>query len=196
MTIDTLIRPLTTDDYHRMIQNGIIHEGEHVELILGQIVNMAAKGTRHTLCTRKIFKLLLNKIGDQADIQSQDPIVLSDRTEPEPDIVIARQRSDEYVNSHPTPNDIILIIEVADSTLTYDRQIKLPLYATAGIQEYWIVNLIDNRLEVYREPDQDFQGEGIYTKNQIYLPSKSIELPEFTDTTIVLADIFPPSKTD
>jgi Uma2 family endonuclease len=192
--INTQIRPLTVEDYHRMIETGIIHEGEHIELISGQLIEMAAKGTRHTVATTKMMQELLMLMYRQATIRCQDPIALSDRSEPEPDIVIARLRADDYVNSHPTPPDIILVIEVADSTLEFDRQVKLPLYALAGIREYWIVNLVDNRLEVYREPDRAQTGAGIYTNNQILLPSKSIAIPEYADKSIELIDIFPPAK--
>lgn len=117
--VTTQIRQLTSAEYYGMMESGIIREGERVELISGQIFTMAAKGTRHTLCTRKLFKHLLSLIGDRADVQSQDPITLPNNSEPEPDLVIARLRSDEYVNSHPAPEDIILVIEVADSTLKF-----------------------------------------------------------------------------
>jgi Uma2 family endonuclease len=185
--VNTQIRPLTIDDYHRMIETGIIHEGEHIELILGQVFNMAAKGTRHTLCTRKLFKQSLSLIGNRADVQSQDPITLPNNSEPEPDIVIARLRDDNYANSHPAPADIILVIEVADSSLDFDRNTKMPLYAAAGISEYWIVNLIDDRLEIYTQP----QGS-IYTNTQIILPPGLVHLPQFTEITLDLTMIFPP----
>ncbi len=188
--ISTQIRPLTIDEYHRMIEAGIIHEGERVELLAGQIFNMAAKGTWHTVATRNLFKQLLNLIGDRADVQSQDPITLPNNTEPEPDLVIARLREDNYINSHPTPAEIILVIEVADSTLNLDRNTKAPLYAAAGISEYWIVNLVENRLEIYRQP----QGS-IYTNNQIILlttGARSIEIPQFPEINLDLDPIFPP----
>ena len=196
--VSTQVRLLTIDEYHRMIETGIVHEGERVELLSGQIFNMAAKGTRHTVATRNLFKQLLNLIGDsrserlrqRADVQSQDPITLPNNTEPEPDLVIARLREDNYVDSHPTPTDIILVIEVADSTLSFDRNTKAPLYAAAGISEYWIVNLVDNRLEIYRQP----QGS-IYTNNQIILlntGSSAIEIPQFPKINLDLEPIFPP----
>ena len=186
--VNTQVRPLTIGDYHRMIENGIIHEGEHTELISGQIFNMAAKGTRHTLCTRRLFKQLLHLIGDRADVQSQDPITLPNNSEPEPDVVIARLRSDNYANSHPAPADIILVIEVADSSLDFDRNTKLQIYAAVGISEYWIVNLIDSRLEIYSQPEG-----AIYTNTQIILPPRLINLSHFPDITLDLTTIFPHS---
>ena len=184
--VNTQIRSLTSADYYQMMESGIIREGERVELILGQIFTMAAKGTRHTLSTRKLFKQLLALIGDRADVQSQDPITLANNSEPEPDIVIARLRSDDYANSHPAPADIILVIEVADSSIRFDRETKAPLYAAAGISEYWIVNLIDNRLEIYRQP----QGS-IYTSIQIVTPPQSINLPQFLEIVMEIGDFFP-----
>ncbi len=184
--VNTQVRPLTTDEYHQMIETGIIHEGEHIELISGQVLNMAAKGTRHTLCARTLFKQLLNLIGDRSDVQSQDPITLPNNSEPDPDVIVARLRSDNYANSHPAPVDIILLIEVADSSLDFDRNTKAPLYAAAGISEYWIVNLIDNRLEIYSQPEGS-----IYTNAQIVLPPRSVNLPHFPEITLDLTTIFP-----
>ncbi len=188
--VNTQIRPLTSVEYYQMIESGIIREGERVELILGQIFTMAAKGTRHTLSTRKLFKRLLALIGDRADVQSQDPITLPNNSEPEPDIVIARLRSDDYINSHPSPADIILIIEVADSSIKFDREIKAALYAAAGIGEYWIINLIDDRLEIYRQPEGD-----IYTNTKIITPPRSISLLQFPDISLNIGDFFPVANT-
>ena len=196
--VNTQIRQLTSVEYYQMMESGIIREGERVELILGQIFTMAAKGTRHTLSTRKLFKQLLALIGDsrserlrqRADVQSQDPITLPNNSEPEPDLVIARLRSDDYVNSHPSPADIILVIEVADSSIKFDRDTKAPLYAAAGISEYWIVNLIDNHLEIYRQPEGS-----MYTSIQIITPPRSVSLPQFTDIMLDLNNFFPVSKT-
>jgi Uma2 family endonuclease len=182
----TQLRPLTNAEYYQMIETGIIQEGERVELISGQIFTMAAKGVRHTICTRRLFKQLLSLMGDRADVQSQDPITLPNNSEPEPDIVIARLREDNYENSHPLPADIILIIEVSDTTLKFDQDVKAPLYATAEINEYWIVNLVDNRLEVYRQPEG-----GIYTTNQIFMLPRSISLPEFPEIALNISDFSP-----
>jgi Uma2 family endonuclease len=187
--VNTQIRSLTSAEYYQMMESGIIREGEKVELILGQIFTMSPKGTRHTLCTRNLFKQLLILLGERADVQSQDPITLPNHSEPEPDIVIARLRSDDYINSHPSPADIILVIEVADSTIRFDREIKAPLYAAAGISEYWIVNLIDNRLEIYRQPEGS-----IYSSIEIITPPRLINLPLFSEITLDIGDFFPAQK--
>jgi Uma2 family endonuclease len=188
--VNTQIRSLTSSDYYQMMESGIIREGERVELILGQIFTMAAKGTRHTVATSRLLKSLLMLIGERAIVRCQDPISLPNHSEPEPDIVIARLRSDDYVNSHPAPADIILVIEVADSSIKFDRDTKAPLYAAAGIGEYWIVNLIDNRLEIYREPEGS-----IYASIQIVTPPRSINLPQFPEIVVEIGDLFPAQKT-
>jgi Uma2 family endonuclease len=188
--VNTQIRPLTSVEYYQMMESGIIREGERVELISGQIFTMAAKGTRHTVATSRLLKSLLVLIGEQALVRCQDPISLPNHSEPEPDIPIVRLRSDDYVNSHPSPADIILVIEVADSSIKFDREIKAPLYAAAGISEYWIVNLIDNYLEIYRQPEGS-----IYTSIQIITPPRSVSLPQFTDIMLDINDFFPAAKT-
>jgi Uma2 family endonuclease len=187
--INTRIRPLTTAEYYQMIENGIIQEGERVELISGQILTMAAKGTRHSVSTTTLIAELSMVIQRRAIIRCQDPITLSNNSEPEPDIVIARLREDNYVDSHPSPADIILVIEVADSTIKFDREIKAPLYATAGIIEYWIVNLTDDRLEIYRQPEGS-----IYTDIKIITPPRSINLPQFPEIKLNISGFFPAQK--
>jgi Uma2 family endonuclease len=184
--VNTQIRQLTSTEYYGMMESGIIREGERVELILGQIFTMAAKGTRHTVSTTRLLKELLRLVGERAIVRCQDPITLPNHSEPEPDIVIARLRSDDYVNSHPSPEDIILVIEVADSTIKFDRDTKAPLYAAAGIGEYWIINLVDDRLEIYRQPEGN-----IYTSIEIVTPPRSINLPQFTEIALNIIDFFP-----
>ena len=187
--VSTTLRPITTDEYHQMIAASIIHEDARVELILGQIFNMAAKGTRHTVANTELMGELLLLLAKKAKIRCQEPIALPNNTEPEPDIVIAKLRSDNYVNSHPSPSDIILVIEVANSSLDFDRNTKANLYAAAGIQEYWIVNLIDNRLEIYRQPNST-----IYTEIRIISSTDSVALPQFPELKIDLTTIFPPAR--
>jgi Uma2 family endonuclease len=188
--LNTQIRPLTNTEYYGMIESGIIQEGERVELISGQIFTMAAKGTRHTVSTTRLITELPILIQRRAIVRCQDPISLPNNSEPEPDIAIVRLRADDYINSHPSPEDIILVIEVADSTLKFDRETKAPLYAAAGISEYWIINLIDDRLEIYRQP----QGN-IYTSVEIVTPPRSIDLPQFPEIVLPIGDFFPAQKT-
>jgi Uma2 family endonuclease len=185
----TTLRPITTDEYHQMIAAGIIDEGARIELILGQMYDMAAKGTRHTVATTELMGELLRLLGKRAKVRCQEPITLPNNSEPEPDLVIARLRQDNYLDSHPNPADLILVVEVADSSLDFDKNTKANLYAAAGIQEYWIINLVDDRLEVYRQPNS-----AIYTEMKIISAQASISLPQFPDITIDLTAIFPPPK--
>ncbi len=187
--VSTQVRQITSAEYYQMMESGIIREGEKIELILGQIFTMAAKGTRHTVSTTRLITELPMLIQRRAIVRCQDPISLPNHSEPEPDIAIVRLRSDDYINSHPSPEDIILVIEVADSTIKFDRETKAPLYAAAGISEYWIVNLIDNRLEIYRQPEGS-----IYASIQIVTPPQSVSLPQFPDIVVQIGDFFPAQK--
>ena len=109
-------------------------------------MQMAAKGTAHTVCCSHLMKALIMMVSDGATLRCQDPIMLPVKSEPEPDFEIVINREDNYFSSNPTPEDIILVIEIADSSLTYDREVKLPLYAEALISNYWILNLPENKL--------------------------------------------------
>jgi Uma2 family endonuclease len=188
--VNTQIRSLTSADYYQMMESGIIREGERVELISGQIFTMAAKGTRHTVATTRLITELPMLMQRRAIVRCQEPITLLNNSEPEPDIAIVKLRSDDYVNSHPSPADIILVIEVADSTIKFDRETKAPLYAAAGINEYWIVNLIDDRLEIYRQPEGN-----IYASIEIITPPRSVILPQFSEICLNIGDFFPAAKT-
>lgn len=144
----------TVDEYHRLAELGFLGEDDHIELIRGELIQRAAKGVRHEFCLRRLLRQLPRLIGDRATLQCQAPITLSFDGEPEPDFAILRNREDDYATAHPTPEDVWLVIEIADSSLDYDQTVKLPLYAEAAIAEYWIFNLVDRQLEVYTEPSQ------------------------------------------
>ncbi|HAX87473.1 MAG TPA: hypothetical protein DCY91_14715, partial [Cyanobacteria bacterium UBA11370] len=135
-----------------------------------------AKGTPHTTCCRNLLEQLAGLVVGRATLQCQDPIVIPSNSEPEPDFAILKKRDDNYLSSHPHPSDVLLVIEIADSTLKYDREIKLPLYAEAGISDYWLFNLVNNHLEAYSKPYQELQGSFGYSVKQIVLPNQSIPL--------------------
>ena len=116
---------------------------------------------------------------------------MSNNSEPEPDRVIAKNRDDDYLTNHPSPSDILLLIEIADSSLKYDQDEKLPIYAEAGICDYWIFNLVDYYLECYSEPYQALQGKFGYRRKLIYLPNESVKLPCFLDLVLDLSKVFP-----
>ncbi|NWF61034.1 MAG: Uma2 family endonuclease [Fischerella sp.] len=130
----------TLAEYHRLAELGFFHEDDHIELINGEIIQMVAKGKAHATCLRNLLRELPRLVGDRATLQSQAPITLPPNSEPEPDFAIVKNRNDNYLSGHPEPTDVLLVIEVADSSLDYDRDVKMPLYAQAGISDYWIFN--------------------------------------------------------
>lgn len=145
-------RRFTVDEYYRMAQAGILAPGERVELLEGKIVEMAAIGSRHAGCVNRLNRLFVEASGNRAVVAIQNPVRLSEISEPEPDIAILCPRPDHYADAHPDPREVLLIMEVADTTLDLDRLVKARLYAEAGIAEYWLVDLPGERVEVYREP--------------------------------------------
>jgi Uma2 family endonuclease len=146
-------RRFTVHDYHRMGEAGILHEDDRVELIEGEIVEMAAIGTRHFACVNGLTRLLVRGVGDKAIVSVQNPVRLDERTEPQPDLTVLRVR--DYRESLPMPEDVLLLIEVSDTTLAYDRGVKLPLYARAGIREVWIVELASEVIERHTDASRD-----------------------------------------
>lgn len=146
------LRRLSVSEYHRMSENDILKEDEQVELIEGIITKMSPKGTKHSaVISRLSVKFYEPVLQNKVILRVQDSIVLNDMTEPEPDIAVVKFRDDYYSKEHPHPNDVLLLIEVADTSLERDREVKLPLYAASGIPEVWIVNLVEKVIEVYRE---------------------------------------------
>jgi Uma2 family endonuclease len=145
----------TVTDYHQMARAGILGEDDRVELIEGEIVEMSPIGGPHLQCVNRLTRLCVLRFGDAAIVSVQNPVRLDRYNEPQPDVVLARQREDEYGSGPPEPGDILLLIEVADSSLRYDRQIKLPLYARSGVPEVWIVDLGRATVSSYRDPTAD-----------------------------------------
>ncbi|MEH2010492.1 Uma2 family endonuclease [Nostoc sp.] len=182
----------TLDEYHRLTELGFFHEDDHIELINGEIIEMASKGTAHETCLRNLWKQLPKIIGDRATLQSQAPITLPPNSEPEPDFAIVQNRDDNYLSSHPKSADVLLVIEVSDSSLAYDQDVKIPLYAKAGIVDYWIFNLFDNFLECYSEPYQDNLSKYGYLNKRIVLSNQVINFPCFPDLSLDLGKVFPP----
>ncbi|WP_427161180.1 Uma2 family endonuclease [Aliinostoc sp. HNIBRCY26] len=181
----------TLDEYHKLIELGFLHEDDHIQLINGELIQMVSKGTAHETCLRKLLKELPKVIGDRATLQSQAPITLPPNSEPEPDFAIVQNRLDDYFSAHPSPADVLLVMEVADSSLSYDQDVKIPLYAQAGISDYWIFNLFDNYLECYNDPYQDHQGKYGYSTKRIFLHNQVISFPCFPDLSIDLNNILP-----
>ncbi|MDZ8106092.1 MAG: Uma2 family endonuclease [Nostoc sp. DedQUE12a] len=181
----------TIEEYHQLIELGFLKEGDRIELIRGELIQMVAKGTPHTVCGSILCRQLDRLLGDRAVIRGQDPITLPNQSEPEPDVAIARGKDEDYLAHHPYPEDIFLVVEISDSTLDYDQTKKLELYAEAGIANYWIVNLNARQLESYSQPYQNAQGKFNYLSKQIHLPDETVAIPGFEDTLLNLTRIFP-----
>ncbi len=181
-------RRFTVEEYHRMIEAGVFAENEQVELIEGEVLQMAAKSLRHVAGVRRVHKVLNKLLGDAVFISTQDPIQIGAVSEPEPDVVVAVPSATEYEDHHPTPPEILLIVEVAETSVQVDRQRKLPLYAQAGIRQYCILNLRGGELEDYRDPTP----EG-YRSKRSYTLKQSFNLVAFPKVKIKVADLIPRS---
>ncbi|MEG3908953.1 Uma2 family endonuclease [Microcoleus sp. w1-18aA5] len=192
MSIATAKR-FTIAEYHRLTELGFFNEDDRVELIKGELVKMAAKGTAHSVCETRLERELFKLLGERATLRGQQPIILPDDSEPEPDRAIVQNRPDDYLSSHPCPGDILLLIEIADSSLSYDKQVKLPLYAEARISNYWIFNLLQTCLECYSDPYQNAPGQFGYRRTLIFLPNESVNLSYFHDLALDLSRVFPPT---
>ncbi|NTW18677.1 MAG: Uma2 family endonuclease [Nostocales cyanobacterium W4_Combined_metabat2_030] len=189
MTLATAKR-FTITEYHRLADLDFFTEDDRVELIKGEIIKMAAKGKAHSVCNTRLYRELFKLLEEKATIRGQEPIIIND-SEPEPDLTIVKNTPDDYFLNHPIPSDIFLIIEVADSSLKYDQEVKLFLYSEAGISDYWIFNLMDYYLECYSDPYQDLQGNFGYRHKSIILPNESVKLPFFPELILDLTKVFP-----
>jgi len=152
MSVRLLRRRFTVDDYHRMVEAGILSDDDRVELIDGEIIEMVAIGSRHAACVDRLARLCSAGVRNRAIVRVQNPILLSEHSEPQPDLALLRPRRDFYAAGHPGPQDILLVVEVADTSAETDREIKLPLYARAGIPEVWVVALAETHVEAHRKP--------------------------------------------
>lgn len=147
-------RRFDVDEYHRMARAGVLTEDDRVELLDGEIVEMGALGSRHISCVARLHRAFVEALGDRAFVTSQGAVRLGRYSEPHPDVAVLRPRADDYAGNIAGPEDTLLLVEVADTSLTYDRDVKLPLYAAAGIREVWIVDLTARVVQVCREPRQ------------------------------------------
>ena len=184
MAVQMLKRLFTVEEYYQMAAAGILTENDRVELIKGEIVKMSPIGTRHATCVRRLISLLSQLLGIRAIVDAQNPVRLNNNSEPQPDIALLQPRPDFYATAHPQPSDIFLIIEVADTTIEYDREVKLPLYANSGIAEVWIINLNQEVIEVYRIPNNNR-----YESVQIFQRGSQIDIPAFANFSLAVDDI-------
>jgi len=152
-------RRFTVEEYHRMGRAGVFREDDRVELLDGQIAEMTPIGPGHAGCVAALTGLLARLVGDRAVLWVQNPVLLGARSELQPDVALLRARADTYRTAHPEPRDVLLVIEVAETSLEHDRDVKIPLYAAAGIPEVWLVNLPGDVVALYRDPSPQGYGK-------------------------------------
>jgi Uma2 family endonuclease len=179
-------RRFTVAEYYCMGEAGILKPDERTELIEGEIIVMPPIGPAHSAGGSRAERTLHERLGRRAIIRSQNPVRLPDDSEPQPDIVLARMDPEDYRAAHPRPEDIYLVVEISDTTLISDREKKLPLYARAGIPETWLMNLPDDRIEVYRDP----ASEG-YRSITLVPRDGAVSPIAFPDVTIPCAEMLP-----
>jgi len=179
-------RRFSVEEYYCMGEAGILHADERTELIRGEVWVMPPIGSGHATGGSRAERTFIQRLGDRAVVRGQYPIRLADDSEPQPDIVLARPDIERYRTAHPGPEDILLVVEISDTTLARDRDVKLPLYAAAGIPEVWLMNLPQDRIEVYRDP----APEGY--RSITLVPREGVVTPlAFPDVTIPCTELLP-----
>jgi len=183
MAVHLLPGPFTVDTYHRLAELGILDEDDRVELLDGQIVEMTPIGGAHAACVIRLNTLLARRSHRDTGVSMQNPVVLAERWEPQPDIAVLRRPGGFGGAWLPGPQDVLLVIEVADTSLERDRDVKIPRYAAAGISEAWLVDLAGDAVIVYREPGPDGYGEHVTvsraeTLRPLLLPGLAIGVDE------------------
>ncbi|MFB2980585.1 Uma2 family endonuclease [Microseira sp. BLCC-F43] len=184
MSVQLLRRKFTVEQYQKMVESGIIAEGERVELIRGEIIEMTPIGRRHAAGVNRLVRLFTQLLGDRAILSPQNPVELDDNSEPQPDIALLHPRPDFYEAGHPQPQDIFLLVEVADSTVETDREVKIPLYAEQSIVEVWLVDINAQCVEVYRNPTPTG-----YQSIQKFQRGQNLAIQAFPDINITIDQI-------
>jgi len=177
-------RRFTVDEYRRMGEVGVLAADERVELLNGEIVTMSPIGAPHHGTVLRVSTLLFQRFADVALVSVQGPAAIDQYSESQPDLMLLRKRADYYASGHPTPQDILLLLEVADSSLATDRRVKIPLYARNGVIEAWIVDLVHHRLLVYRDPEP-----GGYKVCRTLSRGHDVSPSAFPDRPIAVADV-------
>ncbi len=189
--LDLQIRRFTVAEYLAMAKAGILTEDDRVELIDGVVIDMAPVGSRHIGCVNCYNRELSEAVGRRVIVQVQSPVRLDDNTEPQPDVALLREKADGYASGHPGPEDVLLLIEVADSSLGYDRNEKLPRYARAGIPEVWLTVLPEGVVEAHTEPT-----EGGYRVTRRLRAGDVLRPGCFDDVEIPVDAVMPAGRSD
>jgi Uma2 family endonuclease len=179
-------RLFTVDEYHAMGDAGVFSPGEHVELLDGEILTIPPIGPRHAGEVNRLMYVLVTRFGSRAVVQVQNPVRLDDHSEPQPDIALLRPRDDFYDSRHARPADVLALIEVAETSLAYDRGKKLRAYARRGIADYWVIDLTAGTIIVHREPSATGYAVEFSVSRGEHLAFES-----FPDDTLLVDDLLP-----
>ena len=185
MSVDVVRRRFTVDEYLKMVETGILNEDDRVELLDGEIVEMTPIGHSHAAVAGALTRALVTGVGSRAVVWCPGPIRLSERSQPEPDLALLRLRPVSYREAEAEPRDVLLLVEVSDTSIRRDRELKLPLYARAGIQEYWIVDVQGGMVEVYTGP-----SASRYVSVQRFRGGETVSPSAFPDLRISVNEIF------
>lgn len=174
---------LSADDFLRMARSGILDEDDRIELIEGDLIDMAPIGSEHAGLVYWLSQRLTLAIGDAAIVGAQNPLYLDIHSQPQPDVLVLRTQQDYYRKAHPRAEDVLLLIEIADTTVRFDRTVKIPLYARHGVAEVWLVDVAQRSVEVYREPLSESSAyrqmtvyrQGLITPQQLPMVSITVE---------------------
>jgi Uma2 family endonuclease len=178
-------RSITVEAYHRMGEVGIIAPDERVELIEGEVVEMAPIGSRHSGLVNRLTHVLVQAVANRAVVSVQNPVRLSRTSEPQPDFAVLKPRADDYQTATPRSDEVLLLVEIAESSLKYDRELKAPLYAAHAIPELWLIDVTEKVLWRYRDPQQDGYGRVEETEQ----PGK-VRLTAAPDIEVDLSGLF------
>jgi Uma2 family endonuclease len=185
MSVNVVRRLFTAEQYFQMIATGILTKDDHVELLEGEILEMTPIGLGHAACTANLLRILILGIDGRGIVWSSGTIHLSDRSAPQPDLAVLRPNPRKYRDAYPAPEDVLLLVEISDSSLRRDRELKLPLYARARIQEYWIVDVQDEVVDVYTSPTSlNYASARIFRRGEFVSPAA------FPNLAIAVDDIF------
>jgi Uma2 family endonuclease len=183
-------RPITVEEYHRMVEAGILPEGERVELLRGDLVWKLTIGDRHRACVMRLNRMIVLAFHDRAAVQTENPVVVLDDSEPEPDLALLAINDGSFGGKrHAYPADVFALIEVADSSRDLDTAFKQRLYAEAGIREYWVVDLVDNVILLNRDPDP---AERRYRTSAVARRSETVAFEAFGGDLFSVDEILGP----
>ena len=185
MLVDVVRRRFTVEEFWRMAEAGLFLERPRVELVDGEIIDMTPIGRRHALCVAFLNEWLVSRLAGRALLLPQVSLRLGPRTECQPDLLLVRASRAAYRDASPAPRDVLLLVEVSDTSLAYDRQVKLPIYAGAGVPEVWIVDVVSETVETHREPARDR-----YREVQRLARGASVAPAAFPDLALPVDELF------